>query len=65
MSDLALFMAGTIVFFLGGVGLVLFGLDTFQGWLMAGKQPDEERHLDEELVRDVLRPGGRRRDSTR
>ncbi len=32
MSQLAIFLFGTAVFFLGAVGLVLIGLDAFQGW---------------------------------
>lgn len=64
MSDLSIFLAGTVVFFLGGVGLVLYGLDSFQAWRAAAKQPDEDRYLDEERVRDVLRPGAARRDRT-
>ena len=32
MSQLAIFLFGTGVFFLGGVGLVLVGLDAFHSW---------------------------------
>ena len=32
MSQLAIFLFGTGVFFLGGVGLVLVGLDAFRSW---------------------------------
>jgi len=32
VSQLAIFLFGTAVFFLGGVGLVLVGLDAFRSW---------------------------------
>jgi len=32
MSDLAIFLFGVVVFFIGGVGLVLVGLDAFRSW---------------------------------
>lgn len=32
MSQVAIFLFGTGVFFLGGVGLVLVGLDAFRSW---------------------------------
>jgi hypothetical protein len=55
MSDLALFSIGTIIFFLGATGLVLFGLDTFQAWSAATTGTDEVPHLDQEgTVSDVL-----------
>lgn len=60
MTDLVLFAAGTIVFFLGGVGLVLYGLDTFQAWSAAGTADDEDRYLDDETVRQALRDPTRR-----
>jgi hypothetical protein len=60
MTDLALFAVGTIVFFLGAVGLVLYGLDTFQAWSAAGTADDEDRYLEDETVRQVLRDPTRR-----
>lgn len=60
MTDLALFAIGTIVFFLGGVGLVLYGLDTFQTWSAAGTSDDEDRYLKDETVRQALRDPARR-----
>lgn len=54
MSDLALFIIGTIVFFLGGTGLVLYGLDSFNAWSSAGTADDEDRYLDEESVAQAL-----------
>jgi hypothetical protein len=41
MSDLALFTIGTLVFFLGATGLVLFGLDTFRTWSEASTDLDD------------------------
>jgi len=32
MSQTAIFLFGVGVFFIGGVGLVLVGLDAFQSW---------------------------------
>jgi hypothetical protein len=55
MSDIALFSIGTIVFFLGATGLVLFGLDTFQNWSAATTGTDEDPHLEREgTVSDAL-----------
>jgi hypothetical protein len=61
MSDLALFTIGTVVFFLGGVGLVLFGLDSFQAWSRAGKADDEDRYLDDETIRQAFSDPARRK----
>jgi hypothetical protein len=41
MSDIALFTIGTLVFFLGATGLVLFGLDTFRVWGEASTESDD------------------------
>jgi hypothetical protein len=41
MSDIALFTIGTLVFFLGATGLVLFGLDTFRTWSEASTETDD------------------------
>jgi len=54
VSDLALFVVGTIVFFLGGTGLVLYGLDSFNAWSSAGTSDDEDRYLDDESVGQAL-----------
>ncbi len=43
MTDLVLFALGTIVFFLGGTGLVLYGLDSFQAWSASETSDDEVR----------------------
>jgi hypothetical protein len=56
MSDLALFAIGTLVFFLGATGLVLYGLDTFQAWSRATTGTGEDPHLEDEgTVGEVLR----------
>lgn len=60
MSDLALFAVGTVVFFLGAVGLVLYGLDTFQAWSAAGTSDDEDRYIEDENVGEALRDPTRR-----
>lgn len=60
MTDLALFAIGTVVFFLGAVGLVLYGLDTFQAWSAAGTSDDEDRYIEDENVGQVLRDPTRR-----
>jgi hypothetical protein len=60
MSDLALFTIGTLVFFLGGAGLVLYGLDTFQAWSNAGTADDEDLHLGDETVREAITDPARR-----
>jgi hypothetical protein len=38
MSDIVLFTIGTLVFFLGATGLVLFGLETFRTWSEEGTE---------------------------
>lgn len=60
MTDLVLFAIGTIVFFLGATGLVLYGLDSFQAWSAAGTAADEDRHLDDETVGQSLTDPNRR-----
>jgi hypothetical protein len=60
MTDLALFTIGTLVFFLGGAGLVLYGLDTFQAWSSAATADDEDEHLDDETIREALSDPTRR-----
>lgn len=54
MSDLAIFVIGTIVFFVGGVGVVLYGLDTFQLWSRRETAGDQDRHLDHGTVAEVI-----------
>lgn len=60
MTDLALFAIGTIVFFLGGTGLVLYGLDSFQAWSVAATTDDEDRYLGDETVGQALTDPTRR-----
>jgi hypothetical protein len=55
MSDLLLFSIGTIVFFLGATGLVLYGLDTFQAWSAATTGTEADQHLETDgTVGEVL-----------
>lgn len=60
MSDLALFIIGCGVFFLGGLGLVLYTLDTFQSWSLRENQDGEDNYLADEQVHDVVRHPTRR-----
>lgn len=61
MTDLALFAVGTVVFFLGGTGLVLYGLDTFQAWSASGTSEEEDRYLADETIGQALTDPTRRR----
>ncbi len=61
MSPGTLFAIGAVVFMMGGLGLVLFLLDTFQAWRIREKQPDEDTYLDDETVGQVLRDPRQRR----
>ena len=61
MSDLILFIFGSGVFFLGGLGLVLYTMDTFQSWSLRENQDGEDRHLEDEQIHDVVRDPARRR----
>lgn len=54
MSTVTLFAIGAVVFMLGGLGLVLYLLDTFQGWRIREKQSDEDTYLDDETVGQAL-----------
>jgi hypothetical protein len=56
MSDLALFTIGTLVFFLGATGLVLFGLDTFRIWSEASTAADDDPIDAEGTVGEGLTP---------
>lgn len=54
MNTVTLFAIGAVVFMLGGLGLVLYLLDTFQDWRIREKQPDEDTYLDEETIGQAL-----------
>ena len=54
MSTVTLFAIGAVVFMLGGLGLVLYLLDTFQDWRIREKQSDEDTYLDDETVGQAL-----------
>ena len=61
MTDLALFTIGTIVFFLGGTGLVLYGLDSFKAWSASDSPEGEDHYLADETVGQALTDPARRR----
>ena len=48
MSAGALFGIGAVLFFIGGLGMVIVGLDVFGAWRLREKQPDEEEYLEDE-----------------
>lgn len=54
MSPATLFAIGTVVFFIGGLGLVLVGIDLFDRWRIREKQGDEDTYLDDETVRQAV-----------
>jgi hypothetical protein len=54
MSAGALFAVGTVVFFLGGLGVMIVGLELFGAWSMREKQDDEDGYLDEETTRQAV-----------
>jgi len=54
MNTVTLFAIGAVVFMMGGLGLVLFLLDTFQDWRIREKQPDEDTYLDQETIGQAL-----------
>jgi len=44
VSQVPIFLFGTVVFFMGGLGMTLVGLDAFRSWSdddEAGASPDE------------------------
>jgi hypothetical protein len=63
VSQFAIFLFGTVVFFLGGVGLVLVGLDAFRSWSDDDETAGESAFRAAEQVRaearDALRGDGR------
>jgi len=54
MNPGTLFAIGAVVFMMGGLGLVLFMLDTFQDWRIREKQPDEDTYLDDETIGQAI-----------
>jgi hypothetical protein len=54
LNPATLFAIGTVVFFIGGVGVVLMGIDLFGRWRIREKQQDEDLYLDDETVRQAL-----------
>ena len=67
MSAGALFAIGSVVFFLGGFGVVLVGLELFGAWSLREIQPDEDQYLDDETTMQAIRHpfAGRRRVAAR
>jgi hypothetical protein len=55
MNPVTLFAVGAVVFIMGGLGLVLYLLDTFQHWRIREKQSDEDTYLDDETIGQALR----------
>ena len=49
-----LFAIGAVVFFMGGLGLTLVGIELFDRWRIREKQADEEGYLDEETMRQAI-----------
>jgi hypothetical protein len=43
------------VFFLGGLGMMLVGLETFGAWRVREKQDDEDGYLDVETAGQAVR----------
>ncbi len=54
MSAGVLFAVGTVVFFLGGLGVMIVGLELFGAWSLREKQDDEDVYLDEETTRQAV-----------
>jgi hypothetical protein len=50
MSIGVLFSIGAVVFFIGGLGLVLVGIDYADRWRVREKQDDEDTYLDDETM---------------
>jgi hypothetical protein len=57
VSQLTIFLFGTGVFFLGGVGLVLIGLDAFRSWSDGDEVAGEGAFRAAEATRAVERQG--------
>ncbi len=49
-----LFAIGAVVFFMGGLGLTLVGIEVFDRWRIREKQVDEEGYLDEETMGQAI-----------
>lgn len=54
MTPGVLFAIGAVLFFIGGVAMVIVGLDVFGSWRLQEKQPDEDRYLEDETAGDVV-----------
>lgn len=58
MSQTAIFLFGVGVFFLGGVGLVLVGLDAFRSWSEEDEVEGHDAFTAAEAARSVGRSQG-------
>jgi hypothetical protein len=64
VSQSAIFLFGTGVFFLGGLGLVLVGLDAFRSWSEADEATGESAfRAAEQAPADVRTEPARERDA--
>ncbi len=54
MTPATLFAIGAVVFFMGGLGLVLVGIDYADRWRIREKQDDEDTYLDEETMGQAI-----------
>jgi hypothetical protein len=61
MNPVTLFAIGAVIFIMGGLGMVLYLLDTFQRWRIREKQADEDTYLDDETIGQALRDPRHRR----
>ena len=64
MSQTAIFLFGTGVFFLGGLGLVLVGLDAFRSWSEADEATGESAFRAAEQARSDVRAESTHAEST-
>lgn len=64
MSQSAIFLFGTGVFFLGGLGLVLVGLDAFRSWSEADEATGESAFRAAEQARADVRAESTHSEST-
>lgn len=54
MTPATLFAVDAVVFFLGGLALVLVGIDYADRWRVREKQDDEDTYLDHETMGQAL-----------
>ncbi|MCC5948628.1 MAG: hypothetical protein JJT89_09255 [Nitriliruptoraceae bacterium] len=54
MTPGVLFAIGAVLFFMGGLAMIIVGLDVFGDWRIREKQDDEDTYLDDETAGDVM-----------